>query len=83
MSSVIDVVAVVYLLAALVAWWLRPFSRTDVITAVGGVMLFPGEWFATTNAPLAAMGTVVSEPRCRGEQFQGVGVVEASERLWC
>lgn len=61
MSSVFGVVAVVYLLAGLVAWWLRPFSRMGVITAVGGVALFPVGWFATTNAPLAATGTVVSE----------------------
>jgi len=41
MSSVIGVVAVVYLLAGLVAWWLRPFSRMGVITAVGGSRCFP------------------------------------------
>lgn len=61
MSSVIGVVAAVYLFAGLVAWGLRPLSRMGLITAAGGLALFPVGWFATTNAPLAGLGTVVSE----------------------
>lgn len=61
MSSVLGVVAVVYLLAGLVIWWVRPNSGMGVITAAAGAVLFPVGWFATTNPPLAAVGTIVSE----------------------
>ena len=60
-SSVLAVVAAVYLFAGLVIWWRRPNSGMAVITAAAGAVLFPGGWFATTNPVLAAVGTVVSE----------------------
>jgi len=61
MSSVLGVVALVYLLAGLVIWWVRPNSGMGVITAAAGAVLFPVGWFATTNPVLAAVGTIVSE----------------------